>query len=187
MKTIITLVGKAGSGKDTIATALAKALPDSHFIVSCTTRPIRENEVDGVNYHYLTDEQFLDRVAHGDMLEHAIFRGWHYGTSKQDLADGFNIGVHNIAGVKQLAMKKDIRLVSFHLCCDDKTRLMRQLTREENPDCAEIVRRFGTDEQDFLPQNTYGLDLVPVDNGPDVEVQDVVGNIISYLQDIGLI
>lgn len=187
MKTIITLVGKAGSGKDTIAAALAKALPHSHFIVSCTTRPPREGEVDGVNYHYLTDDEFISKIENGDILEHAMFRGWYYGTSKEDLIDGLNIGVHNLDGYKQLSMKHGIQLIGFKIECDDKTRLLRQLNREENPDCAEIVRRFGTDELDFGRKGVGRLGLITVNNGKDANLQDVVDEILRYLHDVGCI
>lgn len=187
MKTIVTFVGKAGSGKDTIAAALAKVLPESHFIVSCTTRPMRENEVDGVNYHFLTDDQFFDKVAHNDILEHATFRNWHYGTSKEDLIDGLNIGVHNLDGYKQLSMKHGIKLIGFKIECDDKTRLLRQLNREENPDCEEIIRRFGTDEKDFNRNGVQRLDLIPINNGKDAVLQDVVDEIVRHLQDAGCV
>lgn len=60
---IIAIMGKAGSGKDTLLKALLQELTFTNIarpIISCTTRPIREGEVDGVDYHYLTREQFTD-------------------------------------------------------------------------------------------------------------------------------
>ena len=59
---IIAIMGKAGSGKDTLLKALLKEpqFKDAAPIISCTTRPIRENERDGVDYHYITVEQFTE-------------------------------------------------------------------------------------------------------------------------------
>ena len=59
---IIAVMGKAGAGKDSFVHALIAGnyFPGAKEIVSCTTRPIREHEVDGVNYHYLTNEEFAD-------------------------------------------------------------------------------------------------------------------------------
>lgn len=53
---IIALIGKAGAGKDTILREIIKNNSDLHEMISCTTRPKREGEVDGVNYFYLTPE-----------------------------------------------------------------------------------------------------------------------------------
>ena len=74
MKTLVILVGKAGSGKDTIANALVAQHSDiMHFVVSCTTRPKRDNEIEDVTYHYITKEQFAEKVLNGDMLEVTFF------------------------------------------------------------------------------------------------------------------
>lgn len=151
-KVIVCLVGKSGSGKDTLAQNLAKS-PGWHNIVSCTTRPMREYEQEGKDYYFLTNEEFAQKVLNGDMLEATYFNTWHYGTMKSSLVDGINVGVWNPEGYdclrETLKFDKDIILQPYWLICDDKTRLLRQLNREEHPDVHEIVRRFGTDEEDF--------------------------------------
>ena len=60
--TIMAIMGKAGSGKDTLCRALLKEpeFLNAKPIISCTTRPIRDNETDGVDYHFLTNEEFTD-------------------------------------------------------------------------------------------------------------------------------
>lgn len=149
-KLLIALVGKAGSGKDSLARKLT-ACEGIHNIVSCTTRPMRENEQDGIDYHFLTNEMFAEKVLNGEMLEATYFNGWHYGTLETSLHDGVNVGVFNPAGWDCLSMFpiKDITLIGYFLDCNDKERLLRQLQREQNPDVHEIVRRFSADERDF--------------------------------------
>lgn len=152
MKTkIIAIMGKAGSGKDTIATALATRFPNNfNNIVSCTTRPMREGEKEGINYFYLTDEEFVQRTVNGDMLETTTFNGWCYGTAKSCLSNkSINIGVFNPTGVRSLLANKDIDVTVFYVRAGDKTRLLRQLNREDNPNVQEIIRRFSADENDF--------------------------------------
>ena len=148
---MIAICGKAGSGKDTIMHRVVEAMPQLHEIVSCTTRPMREGEADGVNYYYLTGEQFAEKVMAGEMLEATCFNDWFYGTSYDSLrSDCVNIAVFNPEGIDSvMAHKNNIELVVFYIEADDKIRLIRQLNREEHPDVHEIIRRFGADEIDF--------------------------------------
>ena len=103
---IIAVMGQAGAGKDSFVNTL---LEETRFkdiakpIISCTTRPIREHEQDGVNYHYLTNEEFAEQVVNGEMLEATVFNNWCYGTSTKNLdEDALNIGVFNPEGVEIL-------------------------------------------------------------------------------------
>ena len=148
---LIILCGKAGAGKDSILHRVMELYPTAfNEIVSCTTRPPREGEVDGVNYHFLTVEQFTEKILNGDMLEATEFNGWHYGTMFSSLvADKINVGVFNPAGVECLLENDDLDIQIFLVNARPKTRLIRQLNREEDPNVYEILRRFFADEDDF--------------------------------------
>lgn len=147
---VIALMGKAGSGKDAILHELIRSLPDANEMISCTTRPIREGEVHGVNYFYMTPEEFGARVLNGEMIECTEFNSWFYGTSYETLRSNcLNIGVFNPTGVDSLMAYPDIELQVFYITASDKIRLLRQLNREGNPDVHEIIRRFKADEIDF--------------------------------------
>ena len=76
----------SGTGKTTLCENL-RATPDFIYSVSCTTRPPRSGEVNDVDYHFLTQEDFLERVARGEMLEHALVHGNYYGTLKATVKD----------------------------------------------------------------------------------------------------
>ena len=76
--------GPSGSGKSTLCRRLA-AEGEAGFSVSCTTRQPREGEVDGREYHFLTREAFLARVAAGEFLEHAEVHGNLYGTLRSEV------------------------------------------------------------------------------------------------------
>lgn len=152
MINVVALMGKAGSGKDrTLAEILARD-PYNHFqkIVNCTTRPMREHEQDGVNYHFLTVEEFTEKVVNGDMIEATNFNNWFYGTMLSTLSeDKINIGVFNPEAVEILQADKRLNVVVIYIQATNKERLLRQLNREDEPDCYEIVRRFKADEEDF--------------------------------------
>lgn len=148
---IVALMGEAGSGKDTILHRIMEKYP-SYFneIISCTTRPPRQGEKEGVNYHFLSVEDFIRKILNGDMLEATEFNGWHYGTDSQSLTiDKINIGVFNPEGVRCLQEDENIELYVFYVRAAGKQRLLRQLNREENPDVDEIIRRYKTDTEDF--------------------------------------
>lgn len=148
---VLALIGKAGAGKDTIQNVTCEAHPNVfHKIISHTTRPPRDNEIDGKDYYFTDIPDFTRRVLNGDMLEATEFRGWFYGTSMESLdEDKINIGVFNPAGVSAMLETPGIDVEVIYVDTDDKTRLLRYLNRSENPDCAEMCRRYYADEQDF--------------------------------------
>lgn len=179
---IIAIMGQAGAGKDSFVNAIIKGnyLSLAKPIISCTTRPIRENEQDGVNYHYLTNEEFAEQVVNGEMLEATVFNNWCYGTSTKNLdKNAINLGVFNPEGVEILRGYDNIDLIVIYIVADDKVRLLRQLNREEHPDCNEIVRRFGTDKQDFRETriNSISPDFV-IENNGEQDIDTLARNFI---------
>lgn len=78
---LIVFSGPSGVGKGTIRQELK--FNDYVFSISSTTRKIREGEIDGVHYHYISREQFEKKIENGEMLEHAEFVGNYYGTELQ--------------------------------------------------------------------------------------------------------
>lgn len=148
---VVALIGKAGAGKDTIQQATCKAHPDIfNPIISCTTRPPREGEIEGEAYHFLSLNEFTRKILNGEMLEATEFREWFYGTSIDALAvDKINLGVFNPAGIYALLDSPEIDLTVVYVHSTDKMRLMRYLEREESPDCEEMCRRYFADQKDF--------------------------------------
>ena len=147
---VIALFGKSGSGKDTIQKWIVSNIPDINGIISCTTRPKRDYEEEGKDYFFLTNEDFAEKVLDGSMLEATEFRDWFYGTPISSLSkDQINVGVFNPAGVSCLLEDNRLEVLPIQIITSDKTRLIRILNREDNPDCAEICRRFFTDRDDF--------------------------------------
>ena len=152
---IIALFGESGAGKDYIQKQIMKTdwgIQNLSEIIPCTTRPPRENEIDGVHYHFIpTAAEFFNKYNMCRWIEFTSFRKWWYGTSIDHLVKNkINIGVFNIKGITQILEDEEIDCLPIRIICSDKIRLIRQLNRESNPDCLEIVRRFQTDYKDFL-------------------------------------
>ena len=166
---IIALIGQAGAGKDSIMREVVKRCPGLHEIVSCTTRPMREGEKHGVNYFYLTNEEFAERVINGQMFESTIFNDWCYGTSVDSVDDSVvNIGVVNPEGIEILSHEPQVDLTVYYICATAKNRLIRQLNREENPDVDEIIRRYKADYEDFYDLE-FEYQVLPNDTMEDYE------------------
>lgn len=148
---LIVLFGKAGAGKSFLQKFITDNFKDTtHKVVSCTTRPPREGEKDGVDYNFLSVEDFANQIINLSMLEATCFNDWHYGTQLSALKkDKINIGVFNVKGIECLLEDSRLNVVPIYVECPSKTRLIRQLSREDNPNCSEICRRFLADEKDF--------------------------------------
>lgn len=148
---VVALFGPAGAGKDYLYKKILAENDNLNGIVSYTTRPKREGEQDGVEYHFVDDKEFHRQVQAGAMLEWTDFRQWYYGTSLDAIKkDKINIGVFNITGIRTMLNNKKVEVQPILVSTSAKTRLMRQLQREENPDIDEIIRRYKTDNKDFL-------------------------------------
>ncbi len=103
----LVISGPSGSGKSSLYKKAAPLLTGIEFSVSCTTRSPREGEKDGVDYHFITREEFDKRVAAGDFAEHAEVHGNCYGTLKSELSSRMERGADvlldiDVQGAKQL-------------------------------------------------------------------------------------
>ncbi|MBA2586175.1 MAG: guanylate kinase [Chthoniobacterales bacterium] len=82
----------SGAGKTTLCDALRQT-PDFVYSVSCTTRPPRSNEIEGEDYYFVSEQDFLARVAAGELLEHAQVHEHRYGTLRTPVVTNLRRGV----------------------------------------------------------------------------------------------
>lgn len=108
---IFILSGPSGSGKGTVLKSAMKNHPDMFLSVSATTRPPRTGEVDGVHYHFISDNAFLQMVERDELLEHAGYAGNFYGTPRipvdEALAQGRDVMLEiDVQGAQQIYAKR---------------------------------------------------------------------------------
>jgi guanylate kinase len=102
---IVVITGPSGVGKGTLIKGLLERVPGLQLAVSATTREPRPEEVNGRDYHFLSEEDFDRRVAAGEFVEHAVYAGNRYGTLRSELArpaQGIVLEI-DVQGARQVA------------------------------------------------------------------------------------
>jgi len=89
---LIVISGPSGSGKGTLCKMLCQAFPDLNYSISVTTRPPRSNEKDGVDYFFMSDEEFEQLLQKGEFLEWAKVYGHYYGTPRSKVESALASG-----------------------------------------------------------------------------------------------
>jgi len=105
---VLVLSGPSGAGKSSLIAKISDDIGECYFSISTTTRPIREGEVNGVDYYFVTQEDFQKDIEDDHFLEYAIVHGNYYGTSlrpvKKALSEGklviFDIDVQGNSAIK---------------------------------------------------------------------------------------
>lgn len=142
---MIVLVGESASGKSSIEKYLVNNY-DYKKVVSYTTRPPRNEEIDGVDYHFIDAERFLKLKADGFFAETAMYRDWYYGTAKEDCTND-KIAVLTPHGLRQISKLKDIDVISFYINVPRRDRLIKILQRGDSIE--ESYRRNLSDVGQF--------------------------------------
>ena len=149
-KVNILLLGKAASGKDYSAKKLKELFGiEANLVVSSTTRPKRQGEVDGMDYNFISLGDFLKKISAHEMLEYSVFNDWYYGTDQHALSGQINIAVVNLEGAKNMLLNTN-RLHNFIiiiLCEPFWKRVIRYIKR--GGFSFEMIRRFIADYRDF--------------------------------------
>ena len=144
---LLVLSSPSGGGKSSIARHLLAAREDVTYSISATTRPRREGEEDGKDYHFLTREEFERRVAAGAFLEWAEYGTNRYGTLRGEVERGLGEGRHvvldiEVQGAEQLRRSFPNAIQVFVLP-PSATALVDRLRRRGTENDAELARRMG--------------------------------------------
>jgi guanylate kinase len=151
---ILAICGKSATGKDSLAKWLYKDLKDKYFcnlIVSDTTRPIRQNEKNLYDYNFISEEKFKMKILDEEYLEYSEFRGWYYGTPKDEIHQGINIGVFNAQGMENLlAYRRKYIIVPIYLETTNPIIRLRRSHDRENKWKFQYFRRLFSDWKNFF-------------------------------------
>ena len=155
---MIILTGPSASGK----TATCFYLQEHYGIkkvITHTTRPMREGERDGVDYHFVTNEEFDRMVKNGEFIEHVRFNGNQYGTPKKEVRIDKCMAVE-LQGAKTYKSFHDPKIVLFFLALDPETCRQRMLSRGDDP--KKVESRMLNDREAFVmtPEMKAAIDVM---------------------------
>ena len=190
MNHIYCIIGKSGTGKDTVLEEILKNKEVKiNKLVPYTTRPMREGEVNGINYHFVSKEKFLEMDKNGLVIEKrsydTVHGEWIYFTAApHDADDNDYIIITTQEAIPAFfdAFGEDVVHV-IYLKIDDKLRLERCINREsmqDAPNYMEVCRRFIADEGDFDEEtiNSYKNITVIDTSKPLSEYTQTIVNVI---------
>ncbi len=153
-----------------------------HFVVTATTRERRPGEVDGVDYHFLSDAAFCEMIAAGELLEHALVYGQYKGIPKEEvraaLASGrdvvMRIDVQGAATVRALAPQA----ISIFLSAESEEALIERLRRRRTEDEAQLQARVATARAELSRAQEFKYRVI----NSECALDETVDRVIAIMQ-----
>lgn len=168
--------GPSGSGKDTVLKEIFKRCPEIEFSISSITRPMREGEVEGEKYNFISREKFEDMLKNDQLLEHNVFVGNYYGTPKapvdKAIIEGKDMIIEvDVNGAFQIK-KKLPNAISIFIMPPSLETLRTRLTGRGTEKAEVIEKRLGEALSEISRAAEY--DYIVVNNVLEEAVNDAV-------------
>lgn len=183
---MVILSSPSGAGKTTLTKKLQQKYNNFKISVSHTTRPPRSNEVDGVDYNFITKKKFEDLINDKEFYEYAKIFDNYYGTLKKNVDKILkkNDIIFDIdwQGTKQLSKFKALKLVKLYLITDSKSELKKRLLNRDQNTKEEIEKRFNSFDEDVKHWNDY--DYIIINKNLEVCFKQIEKIITSYKKNL---
>lgn len=161
---LIVISGPSGVGKATISRALLSASPGIKISLSATTRKARQGEKEGVDYYFLSKEQFLDKIKKEQFLEWAMVHGNYYGTPLESvyaqLEHSHVLLEIDIQGGRKIKELFGERCLTFFILPPSFNELLHRLKKRASETPAEIEKRLETARLELLSQDEYDYTII---------------------------
>lgn len=174
---MIIFLGESASGKSTLAAEFVAKHPEYHPLITYTTRPKRANEEDGVDYHFVTVEEYNQLKEDGKFIDTATYNDWQYGLAKEDCQDDKAVLIATPSILRNPKLK-DIDYVSIYIKVDRASRLVMSIWRGNGSDndIDEACRRSISDCGMFAGIE-YEVDHVIENYGFKLKVEELVNKV----------
>ncbi|PWH19249.1 MAG: guanylate kinase [Anaerolineae bacterium] len=145
---LIVISGTSGAGKDSVIKAMQQRGLPIHFVVTATSRPKRPNEVEGIDYFFVSRERFEEMIAKGELIEHATVYGEYKGVPRQQVMDALASGKDVILRVDvqgALTLRQQFpQAVLIFLSAEDLAEVAARLENRSTEEAEELRRRLDT-------------------------------------------
>tara|TARA_B100001248_G_C27272135_1_gene403604 strand:- start:83 stop:667 length:585 start_codon:yes stop_codon:yes gene_type:complete len=183
---MVILSSPSGVGKTTLTKKIQQKYQSFKISVSSTTRKPRSNEVDGVDYHFISHKRFENLIINNKFYEYAKIFDNYYGTLKEtvDKLIKNNDIIFDIdwQGTKQLSKFKNLKLVKIYLITSSKKDLKdRLISRNQNSE-EEVEKRFNAFEEDIKHWNDY--DYIIINKNLDICFKQIENIIFNHKKEI---
>ena len=182
---LVVISGPSGSGKDTVVKRLMQLHPEVELSISATTRDIRPGEKDGVNYVYLTRQEFERRIEAGEILEYAEYCGNYYGTPKSEVDKRIQSGITVILVIEVVGASSIKRMypgaVTIFVRPPSYTELEERLRGRGTESEAEIQKRLARAVEEM--EYAVDYDEVVVNEKVDDCSEEIYQLICKHQQD----
>ncbi len=171
---LLVITGPSGAGKTTLIRAFLERHPEMKFSVSHTTRPPRPGEVDGLDYHFVSEAEFSRLIKKKAFVEWAIVHGYYYGTSKKEFKKSqsvdlvLDIDVQGARQVKELALKE---AVFIFILPPNRESLEKRLLARGDLAAEERQRRLQRAKQEI--KNYHLFDYVIINEKVDQALEEI--------------
>jgi guanylate kinase len=161
---MVILSSPSGAGKTTITKKIQQKYNSFKVSVSHTTRKPRSNEVDGVDYNFISHDEFKSLIKEDEFYEYAKIFDNFYGTSKKTVNDLIkkNDIIFDIdwQGTKQLSKFKNLNLIKIYLIPPNKNEIKKRLTQRNQDSKEEVERRFKSFDEDIMHWHDYDYVII---------------------------
>ena len=183
---LVILSSPSGVGKTTLTKKIQQKYSSFKISVSHTTRPPRSNEVEGVDYFFISKDKFKEFIKENYFYEHAKIFENYYGTLKKNVDEILknNDLIFDIdwQGTKQLSKFKNLNLIKIYLTTENKKELKNRLIKRDQNSPDEIEKRFNAFEEDIKHWNDY--DYVLINKNLDVCFKQIENIILLHKKKI---
>lgn len=178
---LIIFSGPSGSGKDTLLAKVFERHPEIKLSISSITRPMRVGEVEGEKYHFISREEFEERLSRDEFLEHNVYVNNYYGTPKQPVINAIENGEDIILEIDvngaALVRKKVKDAISIFIMPPSYEELKRRLTGRGTDSSEVINQRLSAALSEIERANEY--DYIVTNDIVDHAVDDILHIILA--------
>ena len=161
---MVILSSPSGVGKTTITKKLQQKYQNLKISISYTTRPPRSNEIDGVDYNFISKKKFEELIKKKNFYEYAKIFENYYGTLKKNVDETIkkNDIIFDIdwQGTKQLTSFRNLNIIKIYLITNSKSELKKRLLKRDQNTKEEVEKRFNSFDEDIKHWNDYDYILI---------------------------